>query len=330
MSSKLHVFIDTNVFLSFFAYTNDDIEELKKLVGLMKNKKIRLYLTQQVCQEFARNREGKIMEAIANFGRVTTQGLPRLMLHYPEADIYQNAVKDLKKAHNEVIVRTKGDAIEDTLPADRLFVALTEASKPIVADDGNLKKARERTERNDPPGKERSFGDRLNWELLLAHVPVKTDLHIISQDGDFASSIDGMKPHPVLKSEWRERGSKLYLHTELKAFFKTHFPDIEVETDIEKRSAIERLKSSGSFAATHLAISGLQDFIILLTANEIDELVDAARTNHQVGRIGVDADVSSFYSRILETRLHRYPHEKQVEVREMFGISPVGAKASAS
>jgi len=75
---RIHVFIDTTVFLSFFAYTNDDIEELKKLVGLIKNKKIALYLTDQVCCEFNRNRESKILQALADFGKLSIPGLPRL------------------------------------------------------------------------------------------------------------------------------------------------------------------------------------------------------------------------------------------------------------
>ena len=29
--SSVHLFIDTNVFLSFFAFTNDDVEQLRKL-----------------------------------------------------------------------------------------------------------------------------------------------------------------------------------------------------------------------------------------------------------------------------------------------------------
>ena len=33
---RLHLFIDTNAFLNFFAYTKDDVEELKKLVSLIK------------------------------------------------------------------------------------------------------------------------------------------------------------------------------------------------------------------------------------------------------------------------------------------------------
>jgi predicted nucleic acid-binding protein len=121
---QIHVFIDTNVFLSFFAYTNDDIEELKKLVGLIKNKKIALYLTEQVCSEFNRNRESKILQALEEFGKISMPGLPRLMAHYPNVDKYHKAVKSLKTFHNNLIEHTKKDALAEELPADKLFSAL--------------------------------------------------------------------------------------------------------------------------------------------------------------------------------------------------------------
>jgi len=321
MSKITHVFIDTNVFLSFFAYTNDDIEELKKLVGLIKNKKIRIYLTQQVCREFDRNREKKMLYALEDFKKIGLPGLPRLMAHYPNGNNYQKVVKDLKKLHNDLIVRVKKDALAEELPADKLFSALIAASGNIIADEDDLKMARERTERGDPPGKDDSFGDRLNWELLLAYVPAGQDIHIISKDGDFASSIDGRKPHPVLMKEWKyKKKSDLYLHTELGAFLSTHFPGIEVATDIEKVDAINRLKSSGSFEQTHTAVSKLTEFADLLTVAEIDDLVDAALDNSQIRWISTDDDVKVFFQKIVEQRLDTYTKERRAEVVKAFEI----------
>lgn len=48
-----HVFIDTNVLLSFYHYSGDDLEELKKLVVLLEQKKVKLYLPSQVLIEFS-------------------------------------------------------------------------------------------------------------------------------------------------------------------------------------------------------------------------------------------------------------------------------------
>ena len=63
----IHLFIDTNIFLNFFHYSNDDLEELRKLVSLLENGEIKLYLPEQVKHEFYRNREVKISDALKKF-----------------------------------------------------------------------------------------------------------------------------------------------------------------------------------------------------------------------------------------------------------------------
>ena len=40
----MYLFIDTNIFLSFYHFTKEDLEELKKLGVLLKQKKVILYL----------------------------------------------------------------------------------------------------------------------------------------------------------------------------------------------------------------------------------------------------------------------------------------------
>jgi predicted nucleic acid-binding protein len=321
----VHVFIDTNIFLSFFAYTNDDIEELKKLVGLIKNDKIDLYLTDHACREFGRNRESKILQALGEFGKFSLPGLPRLMTHYAEGKAFARAAKDIKKIHGDLVARVKADALAEVFPADELFAAIMNAEKPIIETEKDLLRAQRRTERSDPPGKSGSLGDRLNWELLLSNAPDGTDMHVISKDGDFASSIDATKPHPVLLKEWkRENGGVLHLHNGLGAFISAHFPDIKLAADIEKRDAINSLVNSGSFSTTHRAIEKLEPFVELLAAPEIDELVDGALKNQQVSWIGTDADVQAFFAKIARSRWESYPTERRERLVDIFGLTKEG------
>ena len=63
----MHLFIDTNVLLSFFHVSSDDLEELKKLVVLLGQKKAQLYVPVQVKMEFRRNREAKVADALRRF-----------------------------------------------------------------------------------------------------------------------------------------------------------------------------------------------------------------------------------------------------------------------
>ena len=60
----INLFIDTNIFLSFYHLTNEDLEELKKLAALIDNSEIQLFLPDQIKNEFTRNRSAKIVDAM--------------------------------------------------------------------------------------------------------------------------------------------------------------------------------------------------------------------------------------------------------------------------
>ena len=47
----MQLFIDANIFLSFYDFTSDDLKELDKLALLIQNKKVTLQLPQQVIDE---------------------------------------------------------------------------------------------------------------------------------------------------------------------------------------------------------------------------------------------------------------------------------------
>lgn len=60
----MNLFIDTNIYLTFFHFSSDDLEELKKLIVVIKEGQINLILPDQVIDEFKRNREVKIADAL--------------------------------------------------------------------------------------------------------------------------------------------------------------------------------------------------------------------------------------------------------------------------
>ncbi len=91
----MKLFIDTNIFLSFYHLTSEDLEELRKLAVLLDQKKVVLYVTDQVRAEFNRNRETKIADAVK---RLTDQ---RLNLQFPPT------VQGLRR-----VQRTKGTTTE--------------------------------------------------------------------------------------------------------------------------------------------------------------------------------------------------------------------------
>lgn len=56
----------------------------------------------------------------------------------------------------------------------------------------------------NPPGKDRKYGDAINWETLLESVPCGEDLCFISADKDYASIFDDKQFHPF----WLKNGRK--------------------------------------------------------------------------------------------------------------------------
>lgn len=48
----MNIFIDTNVYLKFFHYSNDELEELRKLIVLIEQGEINLIIPRQVYNEY--------------------------------------------------------------------------------------------------------------------------------------------------------------------------------------------------------------------------------------------------------------------------------------
>lgn len=296
----LHVFIDTNVFLSFYAYNSDDIEQLKKLSDLIKGGTLKLYVPQQVTEEFSRNREVKLAASIADFSQVGPKALPRFLADYEEAAAYHSALAGLSKARNALVQKATDDAATVSFAVDKLVIGLFQDAVPGLITDGMITKARLRRDVGNPPGKGSSLGDQINWEYLLATVPENTNLHIVSKDGDFQSAFKNGKPHQYLCEEWRKKKSgELILHKEIKPFLNNQFENIKLEVDKEKSAAINLLVNSGAFSVTHLAISQIDPLLDALTTEDAAQLIGAGLTNSQIKWIGTDADVSAFYNKLI-------------------------------
>lgn len=299
--SALHLFIDTSTFLTFYAFTSDDLEELKKVASLIKNNKLKLYIPEQVADEFYRNREGKLAESLKAFtdGGVS-KAVPRFMMEYDEAEVFTQAAKAFQQARNKLAEKARHDAAQKLLPADNAFAEIIEAAGLLPANDAILRQANQRRLRGNPPGKKDSIGDQINWEVLLENVPEGEELHIVAKDGDYESPLSDGHPHQFLEAEWRRlKGRDLHLHTQLRPFLNANFADIKLAVDVEKHSAIDRLIYSGSFATTHNAISELIPFIDELKWDEVERIFDAGLSNNQIDWIGTDADVNAFYRTLM-------------------------------
>jgi len=298
----LHLFIDTNVFLSFYEYSETSLDSIQELVKLVKRRKIDLWLPEQVEDEFYRNRENKLstlMKNIASMKKAFKPSYPRICKDH---DLFDE-VRDSQKQYNDKITKLidalNADISEINLRADHEIKELFKSSNRLPRTEEIVNNAVRRKHIGNPPGKKGSHGDEIIWESLLAEVPSIQKLCIISGDGDYISSLNKNEIKPFLRNEWKKRKkSEVELYRELATFLKKFYPNIKLELEQEKTRLIEYLADSNSFKTTHnmlRLLSAYQQF----SSKEANELVYIFLDNRQVGWILGDSDVINFYKTLL-------------------------------
>lgn len=117
----MNLFIDTNVFLSFYHFTGDDLEELKKLSVLMEQDEISLLLPEQVVDEFNRNRDRKIADALKRLREQSFKfQFPQLCKDYGQFTKLKKLQKQFEEHHAKLLEEVTLDASEENLKADKV------------------------------------------------------------------------------------------------------------------------------------------------------------------------------------------------------------------
>jgi predicted nucleic acid-binding protein len=123
------LFIDTNVLLSFYHLTSEDIEELKKLVALVEKKEIDLIVTKQVENEFWRNRGAKIVDAMKKLREAKfNASFPAFSKDYDEYSEIRELLKKADKLHATLVGKITEDAESMSLKADEIVARLITSS----------------------------------------------------------------------------------------------------------------------------------------------------------------------------------------------------------
>lgn len=311
----MHVFIDTNILLNFFHFSKDELDALNDVFASHEHGAAEVHLTQQVCDEFKRNRENKIKDALKRFRDVKfSVELPSFMKGYEEYDGIRTLSSELQGLVKAISTKVDADIVAKRLLADRLISDIFSRANIIETTPEVFSAASMRLSIGNPPGKSRSIGDAINWTILLQTVPDEEPVHIISEDGDFYSALNEDSVHPFLEEEWRKRKrSSLHVYRTLSAFMKLHFDGVAFPFDRTKDALIDDLSTSGSFAATHQIIATLEGFSYF-SLKEVERILAAAVENGQFGWIVTDNDVSDFLNRVAVPRLASIgsPEHKEV------------------
>src|SRR5689334_16959432 len=101
-------YLDANVYLGFYTYTEADLTELEKLEAAAKDGRLQLFLPSQTADEVARNREKVIAEAVKQFGseRLSPK-VPLLMSRLPEAAEYSRGFSDLERKRGRLLASAR-------------------------------------------------------------------------------------------------------------------------------------------------------------------------------------------------------------------------------
>jgi len=291
----MNLFIDTNVFLSFYHLSSDDLEELNKLSLLLGQAQVTLYLPNQIIDEFYRNRDNKIADALKHLKehKLNSQ-FPQFCKEYEEYPILRDLQKRYEISHKSLISKISEDVRNRELKADKTLEDLFHLGKKIEVTNV-IGKARFRYDIGNPPGKGNSLGDAINWETLLISVPNDQDLYFISDDKDYYSSLNENAFNTYLLDEWsRLKNSTLHYYKRLSQFFKEHFPAINLASEQEKDILIQNFTNSGSFTSTHSIIPKLSQYTNFTTV-QLNDLVSAFVSNPQISRIILDDEVKKFF-----------------------------------
>lgn len=291
-----NLFIDSNIWLSLYHFTNDDLTQFEKLNELL-GKDICLWIPQQVYDEVLRNKEAKIQESFKSF-KIQNIQYPVFCQQYDEYEKFKADYSNLMKRYKAWMKELDRDIHDANLPADKTIKLLFE-SAGLLDCDSVIDKAYNRYRIGNPPGKDNKYGDAINWECLLQNVPNGEDLYLISADKDYRSALFDDMFNPFLEHEWKQRkGATVHFYTNLVSFLREHAKEIELKTEGEKQELIEDLKNSHNFITTH-GIIALMSKCSGWTDAQIENICSAAEDNTQINWILGDDDVFEFFSQLL-------------------------------
>ena len=96
-----NLFLDANVYLSFYLFGKDDLIQMDKLVKLIGDEEITLYVSTQLRHEISRNREAKIADGFSTlkkhkFGRE----FPNYCSDYEELANLRTCVRASRQSEN--------------------------------------------------------------------------------------------------------------------------------------------------------------------------------------------------------------------------------------
>ncbi len=229
-----HIFIDANIFLRIYSLTDDHPNLLEELIKKIETKKIKLYLTEQVIDEFYRNREAKLEASLKSIKDLEKKSFstPSFCKNNKSIKAIEKRIKEINKFAKKVHPKLLKDSSNEKLTIDKSFSKLFKKNSIIKIDGKIITLAEERYKKGNPPGKNNSYGDCINWLILLENVDNGKELILITVDKDFISNLNDDNINSFLKKEWKKKKkSNIKLYKSLSRFFREEFKTKKITDD---------------------------------------------------------------------------------------------------
>lgn len=186
------IFIDANVYLSFYEAKRD---HLFKLLRSLTEAAPRIFVTEQIVHEVRRNQVKVFLEQAQQLMEKVPTSIELPAFHASPGSAEQKSfakkLKQVKAPLNDLIADYKKlcesmaqEIRESSDPVSKRFDTIFLAAKP--ATEAQMARARLRKERGNPPGKRADpLGDQISWEQLLDAAMDGQSIWVISRDGDY-------------------------------------------------------------------------------------------------------------------------------------------------
>ena len=122
-----NLFIDSNIWLSLYHFTNDDLVQFGKLKEII-GRDIKLFIPQQVYDEVSRNREVKLKDAFKQF-EVKPIQYPAFCKEYEEYEKFNSDYTDLIKRYKDWYKKIKADMEARSAAQKEMIEKSLEASR---------------------------------------------------------------------------------------------------------------------------------------------------------------------------------------------------------
>jgi len=310
---QVDIFIDANALLNVYQTKGDDINDLKSLMDLSRNGVINLVTTDIVIDEFYRNRDRVISEAVGQFNKgkidLVYPSIVRHLQEYGELKRLESALRSSKKSLYEKLMQLIS---EDKLSIDKEISNYFESAKIISHSQQDIKAAVLRDQLGKDPGKPGQLGDHINWIMVLRECD-KNDLCIVSEDGDYECRVNkGKLKRSLIEERSRDSFCDVFLATSIRQAISKYKEVVDEHERARISSAISALEHSHSFASTHMAIAALGEFR-KFSEDDVVRILKAYIGNNQVGGISYDDDVAEFLSGLEE-------HIESSELKEKYSL----------